>query len=175
MSIKISIAAVSVLAVLAVLSAPVGAATPEEQSEQLALLNAINEHEIDAAKEAKSRDLPAPVAQYAQTMIDAHQQNITDTEDLAEQVDIDINETEAVKAFKEQNEAKLDSLKEIDDDGQFAARYTQGVIAAHEETIEQLDNFIRNSDGEVKEHFTQTRAHVNAHLQQAQKLNTSIR
>jgi putative membrane protein len=145
----------------------------EMKSEEVALLNAINQSEIKAAKEAQKRNVPQEVKQFAEMMVTEHEQNMQETKDLTKQANIKPEETDAVKAFKAQSDAKLDSLKQLDDQ-QFARTFAQEMVADHQQALQKLDGFIQNANAQLKEHFAKTRSHVQMHLQQAQQLSSRL-
>src|SRR5438045_879587 len=106
--------------------------------EQVAFLNAINEQEIQAAKDANDRKVPPEVKQFAEMMPAQHQQNLADTKAVSKRADIKAEESDAVKSFKKDGKEKLATLKKLDD-AQFAQTYAREMVAGHEEALRKLD------------------------------------
>jgi putative membrane protein len=161
---------VSMIAGLA-LAAPVWSA--ESPAEQIAFVSAIDEHEIAAAQEAKNRNVPQPVQQFAEMMIEQHQQNLDETQAVSEKLGVAPAETAQIAAFKTEGESKLGAMRSLDDQA-FAKKYADEMVAGHEKALKKIDGFMKNAEGTLKEHLAKTRSHVATHLMHAKQLRASL-
>ncbi|MET0656135.1 MAG: DUF4142 domain-containing protein, partial [Pseudoxanthomonas sp.] len=98
---KTSILAISLLTLAVATAAP--AATPAtDDSLALGLLGAVNEHEIEAAQQAVSKQVSAPVLEYARMMEKEHGDNLAKTKTLGA-----LATTSEVQAMQEKGKSDL--------------------------------------------------------------------
>lgn len=132
----------------------------------LGVLSSINAHEIAAGEQALRKGVKGEVAAYAKMMIDQHTENQAKT--LA--LDPDASASDAM-AQQRKGEAELAALDAKSGDD-YARAYVDAMVKGHTEALEALDNrLIPAATSEpARQHFTTTRGHVAAHLEQAQRL-----
>ncbi|GAB3509438.1 DUF4142 domain-containing protein [Pseudoxanthomonas daejeonensis] len=145
-----------------------GAATSDEGA-ALAVLNAINSHEIAAGQQALAKGVKGDVAAYAQMMIDQHGENRSKTTALGP----DENAPEAV-AQRSKGEQELAALDRVAGDG-YAKAYVDAMVKGHAEALDVLDSRLIPSATrpEVKAHLVVAREHVANHLKQAEALRAA--
>lgn len=145
------------------------AAGPETEHSALGVLNAINEHEIAAARQALDKGVRGDVEAYARLMIDAHTRNRDKT--LALQPD---EGSSPARARKEQGERSLQALDAHEGDA-YARAYLQAMVDGHAEALAMLDERLipAATSPEVEAHLRESREHVAMHLEQARRLADS--
>lgn len=145
------------------------ATATENDGVALALLAAVDEHEIAAAKQAQSRGVSAPVMTYAKMMEKDHTQNLEQTRALGPLAD-----TEEVKAMKDKGQKDLDTLGR--QTGQaYEEAYVEAMVKGHTEALSLIDTRLLTlaSNGPVKDHLNATRQAVAHHLDEAKKLQSA--
>ena len=142
------------------------ASAPAAERSALGVLNAINEHEIAAGKQAQSKGVSGDVAAYAQRMIDEHTRNRDTTSGLGPNAD----DADA-QAQKRKGEEELATLDKKNGDD-YAKAYIDAMVKGHTEALSTLDSKLipAASRPEVRDHLTTTREHVAQHLEQAKAL-----
>lgn len=177
---------------------PGGLATPPgtdaamavSQDEALALLNAVNDHEIKAAEMAKAKNVTGPVLEYANMMAAEHGKNMADTTALMQRlagtaaapgpaagpatatVAAPVGaETARVTEKKAQAAAKEAQLQKLDGEA-FAKAYIDEMVTGHADTLAMLDSQLipAATDEAARAHLTTTRGHVAMHLEKAREI-----
>lgn len=143
--------------------------------EILAFVNAINTNEINAAQEAKRKDINKNVMDYADMLLTEHQNNMEKTNQLASNQNISATETDRVTALKQKGQDLLTRLQGLNG-ANFESAYVQAMIKDHQDGLNLLDNqLIPQADNEsVKQHLTETRQHIAKHLERAQELSGNM-
>jgi len=142
-----------------------GNALAQGDGEALGLLSAINHHEIDAARQAQARKLPAAVNDFAAMMIKDHTANEEALSALGSPA-----ETDAVKAQKAKGETDLKALGDHKND--YAKAYVDAMVKGHTEALKTIDDKLlpEAQSQDVKQHLEKTRATVSQHLDAAKAL-----
>lgn len=146
------------------------AATPAtDDSLALALLVAVNDHEIQAAQQAASKQVSAPVMEYARLMENEHTDNLVATKALGALAD-----TPEVQAMKAKGASERDALGKLSGKA-YETAYVDAMVKGHTEVLALIDGRLLSlaSAGPVRDHLTQTRGHVAMHLEAAQKLQAN--
>ena len=132
----------------------------------LGVLNAINDHEIAAGRQALEKNMAGDVADYARLMIEEHTRNKEQTNAFQP----DANSGDA-KAQAKKGEASLQQLagKSGDD---YRKAYIDAMVAGHTEALAALDDKLipAVAEPQAKAHLQQTREHVANHLARAHDL-----
>ena len=138
------------------------------QAEALALLSAINEHEIAAAEQARSKGVDGEVLAYADLMHSEHSKNLTQTRALDPAAE---ENSPRVTQQKEKGKAELDALATHEGDA-YEKAYIDAMVKGHQEALNMLDTqLIPAAQGDaVRQHLTTTRQHVATHLEKAKAL-----
>ncbi len=152
-----------------------GETTPAQasvsQADALALLVALNEHEIAAAEQALGKNVTGRVREYADMMKADHSRNLTDTTKLGAAA----STAPAVTQLKEKGAAELRALG-----GKAGKDYERGYIDAmvqgHTDALELIDGTLlpAATEARVRDHFTATRAKVAQHLEQAKQIQAEL-
>jgi len=143
-------------------------AGPASEQAALGVLNAINEHEIAAGKQALAKGVSGPVAAYAQLMIDQHGENRAKTSALG----ADAGAADAA-AQRDQGEQELKALDARSGDA-YAKAYVDAMVKGHTGALATLDTRLipAATTPAVKDHLAATRAHVAQHLERARALQS---
>lgn len=140
-------------------------AAPSERA-ALGVLNAINDHEIAAGKQALAKGVQGEIATYAQMMIDQHGENRTRTSALG----ADAAGADA-RAQQQKGEAELAKLDALSGDA-YAKAYVDAMVKGHTEALAALDGALipAATTQAVRDHLASTRGHVAEHLERAKAL-----
>ncbi len=146
---------------------PDGTVAPAaDDSLALGLLAAVNDHEIKAAQQALSKQVSAPVADYARLMEKEHTDNLVATQALGALAD-----TPEVQAMKEKAASDLAELDKQSGKA-YETAYVDAMVKGHTEALALIDGRLLSlsSVGPVRDHLAKTREHVAMHLEAARKL-----
>lgn len=135
----------------------------------LAMLSGVNEHEIAAARQAREKEVSAPVLVYAEMMDKEHTANQAKTRALG--TPARAPEVDAMKAKKARERAALGQKSGT----AYEAAYIAAMVKDHGEALQMIDGKLlpAASSPEVRAHLTETRQHVAMHLERARKLQMS--
>ncbi|GAB6195883.1 DUF4142 domain-containing protein [Lysobacter xanthus] len=149
-------------------------ATPS-QPEALALLNAVNEHEVKAAEQAKSKKVTGDVLAYANMMQTEHSKNMTMTTSLLEKNGPAPGDSPTLSDMKAKGEAEMQQLAALDGDA-YAKAYMDAMVMGHQDTLTKLDSMLlpAATDAAVKQHLQMTRDAVQKHLDQAKQIQSKL-
>lgn len=142
----------------------------DHDGEIIAYMEAINNAEINAAKVAKDKKIDANVMQFADTMIQQHGDNLQQITDLSNKINIQPDETSAVKKFIETGDKDLAKLSKLAD-AKFQKAYIQAMIKGHtdaDKMVKQFEKEVQNAD--LKQYLIDTKTAVEQHLSEAKKL-----
>lgn len=150
---------------------PVGAdmQAANGQEEALALLAAVDQHEIDAARQARSKGVDGAELEYAELMEAAHSADLDATRALM--VGADAGDSGDVASQKAKGEAELERLAGLEGDA-YEDAYIDAMVAGHQDALSLLDNRLIPAarDDAVRAHFNTARGHVAEHLEKARAL-----
>jgi putative membrane protein len=132
----------------------------------------VDEGEIDAAKEAKTKKLSNNVAEFADLMIDQHSDNLKKTQEISEEEKIQPSKDSATMTMEKKLKAKLKSMEKMTDK-EFEKAYVKLMVKGHADALKVLDNkYFKNiSNEKLKDHFVDTKKHIVEHLEKAKKLD----
>jgi putative membrane protein len=144
-----------------------GAGAPG-QDEALALLAAINEHEMAAAEQARSKGVDGEELAFADLMYREHSKNLAETQALAPGAP---DSSVQVAQQRAKGKAELDRLAGLEGNA-YEEAYIDAMVTGHDEALKLLDTRVLPAaqDDAVKRHLTTTREHVAAHLEKARAL-----
>lgn len=165
------------------------AGTAPSQAEALAVLNAINDHEVKAAEMAKSKNVTGPALEYANLMQAEHGKNMQQTTQLMQDAGTAPSATgpaapapgpmgadsARLNELKAKSEAKRAQLQGLDGDA-FARAYIDAMVTDHAEALTMLDSMLipAATDEAVRNHLTTTRQHVQQHHDRAREIQTQL-
>jgi putative membrane protein len=150
---------------------PGGAATTT-QADALAMLMAVNEHEIAAADQALGKNVTGAVRDFAQMMKTDHGKNLADTTKLGGAA----STAPAVKTLKDKGESDVRML-----DGQsgkvYEKAYIDAMVKGHTDALALIDNTLlpAATDINIRQHFTSTRTAVARHLDKAKEIQGTLK
>jgi putative membrane protein len=145
----------------------VPAATPaNDDALALGLLAAVDDHEIQAAQQAKSKKVSAAVMDYANMMEKQHTDNLVETKTLGALAD-----TPEVQAMKEKGASDLAELGKLSGK-EYETAYVDAMVKGHTEVLALIDGRLLSlaSPGPIRDHLSKSREHVAMHLEAARKL-----
>lgn len=145
---------------------PTDQAAPNADAAALALLATINQHEIDAARQAKSKNVDGDVLAFAEMMETEHGANLEKTRTLGAASD-----TPDATAMKEKGKAELDALAAKSGD-EYEKAYMEAMVKGHEDALKAIDEKMMPmaTREEVRQHLTDTRKAVETHLARAKEI-----
>lgn len=151
--------------------APGTPAAALSQADALALLVAINEHEIAAADQALRKNVTGAVRQFADMMRVDHTRNLTDTTKLGGAA----STHPTVTGQKRKGEAELRTL-DAQTGNAYEKAYMDAMVKGHEEALGAIDNAMlpAATDDRVRQHFTATRTAVANHLERARQVRSGL-
>lgn len=137
------------------------------QADALAMLIAVNEHEIAAADQALAKNVTGKVRAYAEMMKTDHSRNLADTTGLGGAA----STAPAVTGLrsKGENELRMLGAKSGKD---YEQAYVEAMVKGHTEVLALIDGTLlpATTDANVRQHLTTTRTTVQRHLDEAKKL-----
>lgn len=144
--------------------------------EILGFVGAVDENEVLAAAEAQKKKISGPVLDYAKMLHKEHGRNVADTLKLGQKIGVTPLETPAVDKLRVKGASELAALIPLDGD-QFASAYIAAMVKGHAEALDMIDNqLLKNARNDaVKKHLTETRRHVDRHLQEAKKIQSAMK
>jgi putative membrane protein len=144
-------------------------------AEAIAVLSAVNDHEVQAARIAKGKQIDPEVMAYADKMSREHGTNQRETEQLKQAASLVASETDAVRALKQKSDAERAKLAAIDGKA-FQAAYMDAMVKDHAEVLNKLDKELLPAakDPAIAAHLRKTREHVAHHLEEARRIDGQL-
>jgi putative membrane protein len=151
------------------------ASTEVPESEILALVNAVDEAEVNAADVALKKNIRQEILDLATMIRTEHAANLEKTKAIAAQIEVVPTETEAVLALRAKEASDLATLAALDGK-EFEIAFLNEMITAHGEVIASIDSSLLPSakSEALKQHLTEARVVVEKHLAEAQRIRDSI-
>ena len=167
-------------------TAPGDAEPTGSPGETLALVMAVDRHEVAMAEQAREKGVEGDVLAYADMLHTEHGANLDKDIQLAESISLSPLDTEAVQAHKEKGEAEMERLAELEGEA-YADAYVDAMVMGHTEALAMLDERIGhtatdgvapgataigggNVDQMFQQHLTATREAVASHLEAGKAL-----
>jgi putative membrane protein len=174
LALAVSLAAgggIALLPVDAAVAKTAASAKVSADGEALATLVAVNQHEIETAKQALAKGVQGSVRAFAEKMVAEHSKNLSDTRDVARDSKTHLAETAAVKALKKKTLGERQSLQKLSGDA-YSKAYVEAMVKGHQDVLDKLDNQLipQAKDAQVIAHLKATREHVAEHLAAAKAL-----
>jgi len=150
---------------------PAPAAGPLTDGDALGMLAAIDEHEVAAAMQARSKNVKGKVLDYANMMETDHNKNLADTRALDGKDGVMLASNADVVAMRSQGEAELAQLAALDGDA-YEKAYVDAMVKGHTDALAALDAKLIPAAkvAAVKAHLSATRDAVQHHLDAAKAL-----
>ncbi|RPE76914.1 DUF4142 domain-containing protein [Vulcaniibacterium tengchongense] len=151
------------------------AAAADPQGESLGLVQAVDEHEIAAAEQARTKNPSQPVLEYANMLHGEHSKHLQAGRDLARQISVDPATTPAVAAQRDKGQAELRRLADLNGKA-YEDAYVDAMVKGHTEALAMLDAKLPTvTDDRLKQFLTETRAAIAKHLDHGKQLQGSRR
>ncbi len=139
-------------------------------AETLALLIASDMDKVHAAMIAKNKNVAKPIQDYARMMHEDHGKHLKATVEVGKTSDVQPVVTSKVSSLHKKNAAALSDIAMLDGD-EFTTAYMDLVIQGHSDGQVMIDERLAVTESEeVRNHLTQTRQTITAHLEQARDL-----
>lgn len=151
------------------------AGAPPSQTEALALLNVVNQHEVRTAEQAKSKNVTGDVLAYANMMHAEHTKNMADTSALLTKAGGAPADSPALSAQKSKGDAAAQQLDALTGDA-YAKAYIDAMVMDHQDALTKLDSMLipAATDPAVRQHLEMTRGHVQQHLDRAKEIQGKL-
>lgn len=151
---------------------PLPSEAPLSQPEALAMLTAVNDHEIAAAEQARTKGVQGAVLEYADLLHEEHVQNLAETTQVATAAG-GTQETVPVVALRQKGHAELQTLDALVGEA-YSKAYVDAMVKGHEEALTLIDDKLlpATADEAVRNHLTATRGHIAMHLDEGKRLQT---
>ena len=142
----------------------------------LATVIAINLNEVLAAAEAQNKKISQPTLAYAKMLHEEHGKNMVKTIKLGQEIGVTPLDTAAVDKLKVKGAGGLAALVLLDG-GKFERAYLAAMVKGHTEALNLIDSQLVKSakNDTLKEHLTETRTHITAHLEKAKQLQGNMK
>jgi putative membrane protein len=148
----------------------------DAQSAQiLSTIAAIDQNEILLAVQATNKSPSSDVMGFAKMMIDDHGKNLGEALALADKIHaVPVNPNP--DNLHNKGTTELVTLAALDGD-KFSSAYVDAMVAGHEAALKLIDTKLMNAakNDELKTFLTDTRAAVAHHLDEAKKLQESMK
>lgn len=150
---------------------------PLSQPEALAMLTALNDHEIAAAEQARTKGVQGAALEYADLLHEEHVQNLAETTQVATATGstspVGTTDTVPVIAMRQKGQAELQTLDALVGEA-YSKAYIDAMVKGHEEALALIDDRLlpAATDAAVRKHLTATRGHIALHLDEGKRLQT---
>lgn len=139
-------------------------------AETLALVTAVDEHEIAMAEQAREKGVEGDVREYADMLHEDHSANLERDRQVASDAGLSLAETDAVRTEKEKGHAVMERLSALEGEA-YAEAYVDAMVQGHTDALAMIDERMDTvTDPSVQAHLVATRAAVEGHLEAGQAL-----
>ncbi len=149
---------------------------PMTDAEILAMVAAVDENHVLAGAEAAAKKTSPQVLEYARMLHVAHGKNAEATLKLGAKIKVTPIETARVDKMRVKGAGELAALVPLDGD-RFGTAFMAGMIKGHTEVLAMIDSQLLTAAKHdlVKKHLTATRGHVAMHLEEAKKVQATMK
>lgn len=143
--------------------------------EVIGFLVVLDQNEMAAAKDAMSKKVNPKVKAYAKMMWNDHNQNLKKTMKISKKINQAPLQNSQVASLQRSGKKMESNLSPLNDRN-FEIAYIDAMVKGHEEALVIIDRnmgSVTNSD--LKQHLKSTRSHVQHHLNQAKKIQQSLK
>ncbi len=146
-------------------------AEPLTDAQILGVVNAVDDHEIDAATKAMKKKLSTEVAAYAKMLKEQHAKNKETTKNLAKVQKLKAASSPVADSLRAKGKAADKDMAALKG-AEFEKAYVDAMVNGHSEVLALLDTELipAAASEAVKSHLTEFRGHVSAHLEQGKRL-----
>lgn len=167
--------AIVVAAAFALMMGAVHAQTPND-AEIAAIVVAANAVDIDAGKLAKAKGSTREVRDFGQRMVTDHTGVNKQAGDLVKKLGVKPVESDTSKSLRDGGKANLKKLKALKG-AEFDKAYVDNEVSYHQAVLDTIDKtLIPNAkNAELKELIVKVRPAIDAHLQHAKQMQSSMK
>lgn len=146
-------------------------AQPLTDGQILGVVNAVDEHEIDAANKAMKKKLSTEVGAFAKMLKEQHTMNKETTKKLAKAQKLKAASSPVADSLRAKGKASEKAMAGKSG-AEYEKAYVDAMVDGHTEVLAILDTQLipAASSEAVKSHLTEFRGHVSAHLEQGKRL-----
>ncbi|MDQ3288486.1 MAG: DUF4142 domain-containing protein [Pseudomonadota bacterium] len=141
------------------------------QGEAVAMLVAVNEHDIAAAEQAIEENVTGEVREFAEMLRTDHTRNLEQTRQLANSPGMQVADTQMVESMREKGQKELERLSQMEGDA-YRKAFLDMMVRDHTEALSMIDNRMMpaTTDASFRQHLTATREAISKHLERAREL-----
>lgn len=141
--------------------------------ESLALVMAVDQHEIDMAQQARDKGVTGDVLAYADMLHQDHSENLEKDRNVSSEAGIDPAATAIVSAQQSKGASVMERLAELEG-GEYATAYVDAMVQGHTDALAMLDERLDTTENPtLRQHLSATREAVAAHLEQGKALQAA--
>lgn len=141
----------------------------------MAMIGLSNAGEIATSQIAVDKATNAQVRQFARDMVTEHQAMQGEADQLAARLNVQVEQPPAAEQKKQMSEQMVQQLNTTAKGAAFDKAYIDGQVQAHQQTLTELQSFQTSTDNaELRGLIEKAIPKVQAHLQQAQQLQSSL-
>jgi len=147
-------------------------APPPAPGVSLALVAAVDEHEMAAVEQARNRKLRTPAREYAEMLYREHRENLAQSrEPMSEGKPVEPEMTAEVHALVGRNRESLEALAKTPD-ADYERAWLQAMVDGHTEALAMLDTRLipAAKDDPLRNFLNNTRDHMAMHLERGRAL-----
>lgn len=151
-------------------------ATGPSDPQIAAIVVTANAVDIDAGKAAKAKTKNKEIKKFAEQMITDHSAVNKSAVELVTKLKVTPEENDTSRALKKGGDDNLASLKKLKGK-EFDKAYVEHEVAYHQAVLDAIDQTLIPSaqNGELKALLVKVRPAIEAHLEHAKQIQTSIR
>jgi putative membrane protein len=140
-------------------------------AEIVGVVNAVDQHEIDAATKAMKEKMGKEAKDFAKMLKKAHTENMAKTKKVAKQINLKPATSAVADTLRAKGERDVKAMAALNG-AEFEKAYIDAMVTGHTEVLSMLDTqLITNARNDtLKTHLTEVRGHVAAHLEQGKRL-----
>ena len=140
------------------------------QGQAVALVRAVDKHEIAAAEQAKGKKVTGDVADYANMLHREHSKNLEAGQKLGAS-----ESSPEVTAMEEKGRSELSTLDQKSGKD-YEKAYVDAMVKGHQDALSLIDNRLLPAaqDANVRTFLTNSREHVAMHLERGQALQKKM-
>lgn len=154
---------------------PAGGTGTMTDQQVFAMLSASNAAEIAAAQLAVDSATSADVKAFAQTMLTDHRAMNEQAHQAAQQAGIVSRPGETTENVVESSRDIASELRGKARGAEFDRAFMEAMVTSHEETLERMERALQGAQAPaLRDHLTQGRTKVQAHLERARAIRQQL-
>ncbi|MCA0402942.1 MAG: DUF4142 domain-containing protein [Proteobacteria bacterium] len=152
------------------------AAEKQHDADMFGFLIVVDKNEIAAAKKALEKSKNTQVKNFAKLMKEEHGKNLHDSLNMSHSEKLNLKDSELIINLKKKGKDDLVTLSSASPET-FDKVYIDAMVKGHQEVLTMIDEKFMKSvtDPKAKAFLSDTKAHVEKHLQKAQEIQKSLK